>query len=113
MSLLTGGQITKKMQMDVGLTHEIDETRAALVSSIRVTAPARAVVDMGEKTLRIGTGFDNIVSWAGHLALRIRETGTGKRMWPRTSQRTFVRDGRDRTLGVRASIKCDSFDQFT
>ena len=50
---MTGGQITKKMQMDVGLTHEIDETRAALVSSIRVTAPARAVVDMGEKTLRI------------------------------------------------------------
>ena len=33
--------------------------------------PARAVVDMGEKTLRIGTGVDDlVVSRAGHLALR-------------------------------------------
>ena len=32
--------------------------------------PARAVVDMGEKTVRIGTGVDNlVVSRAGHLAL--------------------------------------------
>ena len=96
---------------DIGLKHEIDETREAerykfgdggtLVSSITVTAPvlvagkkgrivfsvapskhlplltgrdffnpARAVVDVGEKTLRIGTGVDNlVVSRAGHLAL--------------------------------------------
>ena len=34
--------------------------------------PARAVVDMGEKTLRIGTGVDDlVVSRAGHLALRL------------------------------------------
>ena len=33
---------------------------------------ARAVVDMGEKTLRIGTGVDNsVVNRAGHLALRL------------------------------------------
>ena len=98
---------------DIGLKHEIDETREAerykfgdggtLVSSIRVTAPvfvagkkgrivfsvvpskhlplligrdfltpARAVVDMGEKTLRIGAGVDDlVVSRAGHLALRL------------------------------------------
>ena len=34
--------------------------------------PARAIVDMGEKTLRIGTGVDDlVVSRAGHLALRL------------------------------------------
>ena len=34
--------------------------------------PARAVVVMGEKTLRIGTGVDDlVVSRAGHLALRL------------------------------------------
>ena len=34
--------------------------------------PARAVVDMGEKTLRIGTGVDDlVVSRAGHRALRL------------------------------------------
>ena len=34
--------------------------------------PARAVVNMGEKTLRIGTGVDDlVVSRAGHLALRL------------------------------------------
>ena len=33
--------------------------------------PAGAVVDMGEKTLRIGTGVENlVVSRAGHLALQ-------------------------------------------
>ena len=33
---------------------------------------ARVVVDMGERTLRIGTGVDNlVVSRAGHLALRL------------------------------------------
>ena len=34
--------------------------------------PARAIVDMGEKTLRIGTGVDDlVVSRAGHLSLRL------------------------------------------
>ena len=92
----------KNLVKDIGLKHEIDETREAeryklgdggtLVSSIRVTAPffvagkkgsivfsvvpskhlplligrvfltrARVVVDMGEKTLRIGTGVDNLI----------------------------------------------------
>ena len=38
--------------------------------------PARAVVDMGEKTLRIGTGVDDlVVSRAGHLALRLNPQG--------------------------------------
>ena len=33
---------------------------------------ARAVVDMGEKTLRVGTGVDNlVVSRAGHMTLRL------------------------------------------
>ena len=99
--------------MDVGLRHEIDESREAeryiigdgctLVISIRVTArvvvagrkgkivfsvvpskhwplligrdflpPARAVVDMCEKTLGIGTGASNlIVIRAKHLALQL------------------------------------------
>ena len=103
----------KNLLEDIGLKHEIDETREAerykfgdggtLVSSIRVTAPvvvagkkgkivfsmvpskhlplligrdfltpARTVVDVSEKTLRIGTGVDNlIVSRVGHLALRL------------------------------------------
>ena len=33
--------------------------------------PARAIVDMGEKTLRIGTVDDLVVSRAGHLTLRL------------------------------------------
>ena len=46
--------------------------------------PARAVVDMGEKTLRVGTGVDDVVvSRAGHLALRLNP--------------------QDRTLGLRNS----------
>ena len=37
-----------------------------------ILTPARAVVDMGEKTLRIGIGVDDlVVSRAGHLALRL------------------------------------------
>ena len=101
------------MLEDIGLKHEVDETREAerykfgdggtRVSSIRVTAPvlvvgkkgrivfrvvpskhlpllngrdfltlARFVVVMGEPTLMIGTGVDNlVVSRAGHLALRL------------------------------------------
>ena len=43
--------------------------------------PARAVVDMDEKTLRIGTGVDDlVVSRAGHLALRFRKIGTERRI---------------------------------
>ena len=58
--------------------------------------PARAVVDMGEKTLRIGTGVDDlVVSRAGHLALRLNPQD-----WHREANLT-VQGGRDRTLGPR------------
>ena len=44
----------------------------ALVGCSDFLTPARAVVDMGEKTLRIGIGVDDlVVSRAGHLALRL------------------------------------------
>ena len=88
----------KSLLEDFGLKHEIDETREAerykfgdggTLVSCRIFSvvlpkllplligrdfltPARAVVDMGEKTLRIGTGVDDlVVSRAGHLALRL------------------------------------------
>ena len=72
---------------------------------------------MGEKTLRIGTGVDDlVVSRAGHLALRLNPQG-----WHR--QANLIEDIPVR-LRVRrkktgssnretAPINCDSFDQFT
>ena len=64
--------------------------------------PARAV-DMGEKTLRIGTGVDDLVSRAGHLALRLNPQD-----WHRETNLI-----EDIPVRLRAPINCDSFDQFT
>ena len=146
----------KNLLKDIGLKHEIDETREAErykfgdggtpVSSIRVTAPvlvagkkgrvvfsvvpskhlpllivrdfltlARAVVDMDERTLRIGIGVDNlVVSRAGHLALRLnqgdwhREASLIEDIPVRLRARRKRQDPRK-----TAPINRDSFDQFT
>ena len=144
----------KSLLEDIGLKHEIDETREAerykfghggtLVSSIRVTAPvfvagkkgrivysvvpskhfplligrdfltpARAIVDTGEKTIRLGTGVDDlVVKRAGHLALRLnpqdrhREMNLIEDIPVRLRARRKRQDPSDREI---APINCDSF----
>ena len=69
--------------------------------------PARAVVDMARKTLRIGTGVDDlVVSRAGHLALRLDPQDWHREANLIEDNQCFsVQGGRDRTLGPRNCSK--------
>ena len=79
--------------------------------------PARAVVDMGEKTLRIGTGVDRFgrePSWTPGAAIesaRLAQRGEFDRGYSSASPCEAEETGpSDRET---APINCDSFDQFT
>ena len=67
--------------------------------------PARAVVDMGEKTLRIGTGVDNLVARDWH-----REANLIRRYPSASPCMTEETGPSDRRTAL---INRDSFDQFT
>ena len=78
--------------------------------------PARAIVDMGEKTLRVGTGVDDlVVSRAGHLALRLnpqdwhRETNLIEKIPVRLRARRRRQDPRtERLLQSIATVLSNS-----
>ena len=79
--------------------------------------PARAVVDMDEKTLRTGTGVDDlVVSRAGHLALRLnprdwhREANLIEDIPVASPCKAEETGPSDRET---SPINCDSCDQIT
>ena len=78
--------------------------------------PARAIVDMGEKTLRIGTGVDDsVVSRAGHLALRLNPQDWHRDEFDQGYSSASPCNAEEARSSDReiAPINCDSFDQFT
>ena len=101
-----------------GVFSVVPSKRLPLLIGRDFLTPARAVVDMGEKTLRIATGVDDlVVSRAGHLALRLNESarlaqrGEFDREYSSASSCEAEETGpSNREI---APINCDSFDQFT
>ena len=106
----------KSLLEDSSLKHEFGETRDAerfkfgdggrgsfeTLAFVDFFTPAWAVVEMGEETLRIGTGVDNLVSRLGHLALQLNPIyWYRKQIRSRIFQCVSVQDGRCRIHGPK------------